>query len=156
MVPTLNQQLGSLPTESRVEMFFLCRKDYPLPPPINRGGFHGLSWKKIGSKVDQKPAFLPRIFPFLSSVSSLSLSLHRDLSHATSAPLWSGAARPSPPTHPTVVNNNDIVPPLSSKVFVSSLSFTPQLAPTTHPKNNASSTTSQTLSSQSKLPHRVW
>jgi len=50
-MPTLRQQLGSLSTELMAEILPRCRRDYPLPPPINRGGFHGLREEKIGSKV---------------------------------------------------------------------------------------------------------
>jgi len=54
---TLNQQLGSFPTESKAEIFPQCRQDWPLPPPINRGGVNGLREEKIELKVGRKPAF---------------------------------------------------------------------------------------------------
>jgi len=54
---TFNQQLGSLPTKSRAKILPRCGWDYPLPPPINRGGFDGLREEKIGSKNHQKSAF---------------------------------------------------------------------------------------------------
>jgi len=63
---TLSQRLGSFPIESRVESFPQCRQDFLLPPPINRGGFHGLREEKSGSKVGQKPASLPRFCSFFS------------------------------------------------------------------------------------------
>ncbi|KAJ7010082.1 hypothetical protein NC653_000726 [Populus alba x Populus x berolinensis] len=57
MILTLSQWLGSFPTESKAEIFPQCRQDCPLPPPINRGGFHGLREGRIGSKVSQKTSF---------------------------------------------------------------------------------------------------
>jgi len=51
IVPTLSQRLRSFPTKSRATLFFLCRQDYPLPPPMNRGGFHGLNMKESGLKI---------------------------------------------------------------------------------------------------------
>jgi len=53
---TLRQQLGSFPSESRAEIFLHCREDFPIPPPINRGGFDGLREEQIGSKNQKKPA----------------------------------------------------------------------------------------------------
>jgi len=64
-----SQRLRSFPTESRVEIFFMCRHDYPLRSPINRGGFHVLREEKIESKVNKKG--LPPLF-FSFSVVSLS------------------------------------------------------------------------------------
>jgi hypothetical protein len=69
-MPTLNQLLRSFSTESKAEIFTKCRKDFSLPPTINRGRFHGPREEKIGSKVGQKPAPLP---PFLQFFLSLSL-----------------------------------------------------------------------------------
>jgi len=63
-MPTLSQRLGSFPTESRAENFFLCRQDCPLPPSINRGEFHGLREEKFGSKNHKKPASLLFSFSF--------------------------------------------------------------------------------------------
>jgi len=67
---TLSQRLGSLPTESMAEIFPQYRQDFPLLPPINRGGCHGLREEKIGSKVGQKTNHLP----CFSSFSVVSLS----------------------------------------------------------------------------------
>jgi len=61
-MPTLSQRLGSFLSESRAEIFLHCRKDFPLPPPINRGGFYGVREEKIKSKNHKKPAF--PLFPF--------------------------------------------------------------------------------------------
>jgi len=69
-MPTLSQRLGSFPFESRAEILHRYRREYPLPPPINRGGFHGLREEKIGSKVSQKTSF----FSFCTVLSLLSLS----------------------------------------------------------------------------------
>ena len=69
-MPTLSQQFGSFPTESRAEMFFKCRQDFPLPPPLNKVGFHGLREEKTGSKVSKKTSF----FGFCTVLSLLSLS----------------------------------------------------------------------------------
>ena len=69
-MPTLNQQLGSFSTESRVANFLRCRQECPLLPPINTGGFQGLKRKKIGSKVSQKISLFP-----VPATFSLSLSL---------------------------------------------------------------------------------
>jgi len=74
MMPTLNQRLGSFPTESRAEIFPQCRQDYPLPPPINRGGFQGLKEEKIRSKVSQKISIFS-----VSATFSLSFCLSRSL-----------------------------------------------------------------------------
>jgi len=74
-MPTLNQRLGSFPTESRAAIFPQCRQDYPLPPPINRGGFQGLKEEKIRSKVSQKISIFSVSATFsLSFCLSLSLS----------------------------------------------------------------------------------
>jgi len=78
-MPTLSQRLGSFPTESRAEISPHCRRDYPLPPPINIGWVYGLREEKIESKVDKKPTSYPVFFFFCNK--SLSLhSLHRALS----------------------------------------------------------------------------
>ena len=49
--------MGSFPTKSRPEILPRCRRDYPLPPPINRGSVDDLREKKIERKVGRKPAF---------------------------------------------------------------------------------------------------
>jgi len=77
-MPTLNQRLGSFPTESRAAIFPQCRQDYPLPPPINRGGFQGLKEEKIRSKVSQKISIFSVSTTFSLSF-CLSLSLRRGL-----------------------------------------------------------------------------
>jgi len=56
-MPTLSQRFESFLTESMAEILSRCRWDYPLPPPINRGGFDILEEEKIRSKNRQKPAF---------------------------------------------------------------------------------------------------
>ena len=63
-VHTLSQRLRCFPTESRAEIFPQHRKDCPLPQPINRIGFDDLREGKFGSKVSQKPAFLPKFCRF--------------------------------------------------------------------------------------------
>jgi len=60
-------------TNQGLKIFLLCRQDFPLPPPINRDGFHGLREEKIGSKKSQKISFSP-IFLLANVLSSLSLS----------------------------------------------------------------------------------
>jgi len=60
------------------EIFPQCRRDYPLPPPINRGGFDGLEEEKIESKISQKISFSPVFLP-ANVLSSLSLSLSLSL-----------------------------------------------------------------------------
>jgi len=72
-MPTLSQRLGSFPSESRAEIFIQCIQDFPLPLPINIGGFHGLMEDKIGSKISQKISFSPVFLP-ANVLSSLSLS----------------------------------------------------------------------------------
>jgi len=74
-MPTLSQQLGSLPTESMAEIFPRCRRDYPLPPPIKRGGFDRLEEEKIGSKISQKIGLFPVSATF-SLFFCFSFSLH--------------------------------------------------------------------------------
>jgi len=60
------------------EVFPLCRQDFLLSPPINRGGFHGLREEKIGSKVSQKTSLPPSSHcKFSSSVSSSFFLRHR-------------------------------------------------------------------------------
>jgi len=54
--------LDSSQPNQRVESFSLCRQYYPLSSPINRGGFHGLSMKKIGCKIGWKSASPPQFF----------------------------------------------------------------------------------------------
>jgi len=71
---TFSQRLGSFPTKSRVEIFSMCRQDYPLRSPINRVGL-ALREEKIESKVNKKTASLPCFSPFLSSLSLLAISL---------------------------------------------------------------------------------
>jgi len=76
-MPTLSQQLGSFPSETRAEIFFHCRQDCPLPPPINRGGFYCLREEKIKSKNRKKPASPCFHFPsFPVSLLQLSPPLH--------------------------------------------------------------------------------
>jgi len=83
-MPTLSQRLGSFPSKSRAEIFLHCRKDFPLPPPINRGGFDGLREEKIGSKISQKISSFPvsaifSLFFFLSySTSSTAAFSHEN------------------------------------------------------------------------------
>jgi len=74
-MPTLSQRLGSFPSESRAEIFMYCRKDCPLPPPINKGGFYGLREEKIRSKNHKKPASPCFHFPSFP-ISLLQLSLY--------------------------------------------------------------------------------
>ena len=68
---TLNQRLRFFPAESRAESSPLCKQENPIPPPINRCGFHGLSMKKVGSKLGQKASL------FLVSATSLSPPSHQ-------------------------------------------------------------------------------
>jgi len=56
-MPTLSQRFRSFLTELMAEILPRFRRDYPLPPPINRGGFDILEEEKIGSKNRQKLAF---------------------------------------------------------------------------------------------------
>jgi len=106
---TFSQRLGSFPTKSRVEIFSMCRQDYPLRSPINRGGL-ALREEKIESKVNQKTASLPCFSPFLSSLSLLAISLP----HLQPPPL-------SPPSFPLQSTPQlDAQPP-------SSLSLSPSL-----------------------------
>jgi len=83
---TLNQRLGSFPAKSRAEILPRCRRDYPLPPPINRGSVDDLREEKIGSKNQKKLASLPRfcsIFLYLSlpAVPATNQSHHKLLHH---------------------------------------------------------------------------
>jgi hypothetical protein len=56
MEATLNQRLGFFPTKSRAEILPRCRRDYPLPLPINRCSVDDLREEKIESKKKKKPA----------------------------------------------------------------------------------------------------
>ena len=101
MVLTWNQQLGSLPTEPRAESFLMCRQDYHFPPPINRGGFHGLNIKEIRLKNQKKPAFSSPVFffwnefsllsslPWLSATTTITISLTTILSTTSNCPTTS-------------------------------------------------------------------
>jgi hypothetical protein len=64
----------------------------PFSTLINRGGFHGLSRKKIGFKVGQKLAPLPFI-------STISLSLSLSLRHSSHQPKPPPASPPPAPSH---------------------------------------------------------
>jgi len=75
-MPTLSQRLGFFPSESRAEILPRCRRDYPLPPPINRGWVYGLREDKIGSKISQKISLFPVSATF-SLFFCFSFSLHR-------------------------------------------------------------------------------
>jgi len=99
---TWNQQLGSLPTEPRVEIFLMWRQDYHFPPPINRGGFHGLNIKEIRSKKKKKKTslLLPSFFfwnefsllsslPWLSATATITVSLTTILSTTSNRPTTS-------------------------------------------------------------------
>ena len=77
MVPILNQQLGSLPTELRVGIFPLRIQDYPLLTPINRGGFHGLSRKKMRCKISSPPRFFLQQVLSLLSLSVVTFGHHQ-------------------------------------------------------------------------------
>ena len=74
-MPTLSQRLGSFPSESRAEILPLCRRDYPLPSPINRGSVDDLREEKMGSKNHKKTS-LPPISIFLLFPSAFCSSLH--------------------------------------------------------------------------------
>jgi len=78
---TLNQWLRSFPIKSRAEILPRCRRDYPLPPPINRGFVDDLREEKIGSKVGQKLAPLPPFLQFFSLPLSPRRSSHHQLLH---------------------------------------------------------------------------
>jgi len=90
---TLNQRLGSFPTESRVAIFLQCRQDSPLPPPINRSEFHSLREKKIRSKVCD----LLSIF--------LSLTLHRPNSKPRPPPISPTSFPPQATARPPYVKS---------------------------------------------------
>uniref|UniRef100_A0A6M2F7F8 Uncharacterized protein n=1 Tax=Populus davidiana TaxID=266767 RepID=A0A6M2F7F8_9ROSI len=84
MIPTLSQWLGSFPTESRAKRFPQYRQDFPLPPPINRGGFHGLKGGENRVQTQQKTSFFFRflhIYFFLSLRLFHSCLLRREYQH---------------------------------------------------------------------------
>jgi hypothetical protein len=56
-MPTLSQQLGSFPIESRAGICSLVKTRLPSSTPINRSWFHVPREKKIELKVGKKPAF---------------------------------------------------------------------------------------------------
>jgi hypothetical protein len=88
--------IGILPSRTKGQDVASLKKY--LPPPINRGGFHGLSMKKIGSKVGQKSGFSPYFF---SSSRHLSL-FFLFLSPLQPLPPWETTTQPSPLTYPLV------------------------------------------------------
>jgi len=76
--------LGSFSTKSRAEILPRCRRDYPLPPPINRDSVDDLREEKIESKFDKKKTATPLYFsPFLfyNEYSFFFLLLSRVFSH---------------------------------------------------------------------------
>jgi len=89
--------IGILPSRTKGQDVASLKKY--LPPPINRGGFHGLSMKKIGSKVGQKSGFSPYFFSSSRHLSLLSLYVASSTT-TTSKPLWETTTQPSPLTHP--------------------------------------------------------
>jgi len=107
---TLNKRLGSFPTKSRAEILPRCRRDYPLPSPINRGSVNDLRGKKIERKVGRKPAF-PAQFscnqPFLFFLS----------------PWWTSA------TTTTIICLLTIIPTSSSHQTISRGGCTTSLSP---------------------------
>jgi len=74
--------VGIIPNRIKGWNFSLCRRDFPLPPPINRIGFDGLMEEQSGSKNQKKPASSP-----VFSAASLSLStvLSATPSHAATS-----------------------------------------------------------------------
>jgi hypothetical protein len=91
--------IGILPSRTKGQDVASLKKY--LPPPINRGGFHGLSMKKIGSKVGQKSGFSPYFFSSSRHLSLLSLYVASSTT-TTSKPLWETTTQPSPLTYPLV------------------------------------------------------
>ena len=66
--------IGILPSRTKSQDVASLKKKKHLSPPINRGGFHGLSMKKIGFKVGQKLGFSPHFF-LLADISLSFISL---------------------------------------------------------------------------------
>jgi len=75
--------LGSFSTKSRAEILPRCRRDYPLPPPINRDSVDDPREEKIESKFDKKNSHTPLFFSFsfLNEYSFFFLLLSRAFSH---------------------------------------------------------------------------
>jgi len=127
--------VGILPSRTKGQDVASLKKY--LPPPINRGGFHGLSMKKIGSKVGQKSGFSPYFFSSNRHLCLLSLSVASSTT-TTSKPPWETTTQPSPLTHPLA---NDRI--ATTNISLSSLQnsssspydqYRPPFLPATPPK----------------------
>jgi len=83
-----------------LKIFPLCRQDCPLPPPINKSGFHGLREENIESKYRKKPASPLFLFSLFPRQPSTALSTSPQL--------------PSPartPTNPAYTSPRTLAPP---------------------------------------------
>ena len=136
---TLSQLLGSFLSESRAKIFSLCRQDFPLPPPINRGEFHGLREEKSGSKVSQKTSLPPSPRCRFSSSASASFFLRHRKSTSSPflppAPPWATSTTKrcqdhQPATTASVISHRERLSPLQD---VSSLSLHRGLRPPPFP-----------------------
>jgi len=125
-MPTLSQRLGSFPSESRAEIWPRCRRDYPLPPPINRGWVYGLIEEKIWSKISQKTSHFPCSCNFSLSSPSLSTMVfsHHHSHHQSSHHQLHHRKPTQPPTdhqEPPSVSLSSLQPlSFSSSSFASS------------------------------------
>jgi len=98
--------LGCFRVEPRAEILHQKKQSVPLSPPINRFDLHTPWVEIIGSKVGRKPVFLPRIFLFLSSVSSHSLSVRRPNNHCHHRQLFSHHLHHRKPKRPPSCHSN--------------------------------------------------
>ena len=143
---TFSQRLGSFPTKSRVEIFSMCRQDYPLRSPINRGGL-ALREEKIESKVNKKIASLPCFSPFLSSLSLLAISLPHLQPPPLSPPSFPLQSTPQLDAQPPSSLSLSL-PPSSAKLF-----FLFQLQPTPATGLTTSTHTVRHQPGRRLLPH---
>jgi len=152
IVPTLSQWLRSFPTKSRATLFFLCKQDYPFPPPMNRGGFHGLNMKESGLKIAKNQLTPPVFFQpmFLSPRYFFSTwKPHRNLSPPPTDD-DSASLRTQILTSGRTAIANSFLSPLQTFFF-----FLLQPTTATIPSVDASWATSQTYSTSKPPPCKV-
>ena len=152
--------VGIISNWIKAKIFPHCRKDFPLPLHINRGGFDVLEEEKIGSKVSQKTSLPP--YPSCRFSSSFFLR-HRKPTPSPflpTAPPWATNTTKRcqdhrPATTASVISRRERLS-LLCKTFLPSFS-PPWPSATTIPTPNTSSTTGSQHNHQpaTKQPPRL-
>jgi len=154
---TLNQRLGRIPIESKDKISPMCRQDYPIPIPINKGGFRAPRRKKFESKNCKKPA-IPLFPNFLSPCQPSAALFFFSLTAALSAAnrLSFSFFVTSSTTRHEDHQPTSIIP---ETITVSSLqnpsSFPPWSTPATVPPSDAAQTISSTSWSWPRILRQV-